>query len=298
MGDSKWYTSSKVNTWKQILNLYAQKYGKQKRGKTRWIFRGERVSDKLQTVLEKKFKLNGIKTKVIKYKYEIDIVREFQRKASLYLQHEPDKDDILEWLALMQHHGASTRLLDWTYSFFNAVYFALAENKKGLVWSFNAATVDEPKKIEITFEDIHRYHELVGYFKKKNDILQIRSLGDKLEDLAIACYLVEKRESMIYAINPFKLNKRLTVQQGLFLITGDIANSFEANLKEYFDKVKMSLKDNIHRIEINPTTDERKNIMRNLRNMNITNETLFPDLGGFAKSVGECLAYPEVFPHQ
>lgn len=165
------------------------------------------------------------------------------------------------------------------------------------MWSFNAATANEPKKIESMFEGEQRFCELKDYFKKRDDILRIRSLGDKLEDLAITCYLIEKRKSMVYAINPFKLNKRLTVQQGLFLITGDIAKSFETNLKEHFDKIKMSLKDNLCRIEIIPTKEERKNILRHLRNMNITNETLFPDLGGFARSVGECLAYPEVFPH-
>jgi hypothetical protein len=28
----------------------------------------------------------------------------------------PDQDDWLEWIALMQHYGAPTRFLDWTYS--------------------------------------------------------------------------------------------------------------------------------------------------------------------------------------
>ena len=35
----------------------------------------------------------------------------FQRRAHHYVRDSPALDDYLEWLALMQHHGAPTRLL-------------------------------------------------------------------------------------------------------------------------------------------------------------------------------------------
>jgi hypothetical protein len=61
---------------------------------------------------------------------EAAIVREFMRRAHHHLSDVPtprglaSEPDRLEWLALMQHHGAPTRLLDWTYSLYVATHFA------------------------------------------------------------------------------------------------------------------------------------------------------------------------------
>ncbi|MHC4478210.1 MAG: FRG domain-containing protein [Planctomycetota bacterium] len=264
----------------------------------RWIFRGERTERKeskaLRTKLEKSFKEYGVELKK-KQKYEKGLIRLFQRKAALYLKHEPDKDDMLEWLAVMQHYGAPTRLMDWTYSFYIAVYFALAENEEGgVVWAFNAASANDPTQIESKIPKVSRLNELAKQFEARDDALGIRGEGDKLKDLAITCYLIENPFPLVYAVNPFRLNKRLTVQQGLFLLPGDGRKTFKENLRNHFENGIEDLQQNLHKIELKTVRGERKKILRKLRDMNITNEALFPGLGGFAKSVGEYLAYPEI----
>lgn len=317
-----WDEKKEIKDWDGVKSLEEKLFprGQNSEKTKKWIFRGGRLIEKLEqqyfqksgddtscgpqkdneneeyldTHLEKAFRLNGVKDED-KRKSERELIRTFQRKAALYLEREPDKDDILEWLAIMRHHGAQTRLLDWVYSFYIAVYFALAENKEGIVWALDASTINTPKPIKEKIENrgtCQRYKDLEKYFQEKSDILGIRKEGDKLVDSAIASYLIDEQSfPCVYPVNPFRLNKRLSVQQGLFLMPGDIKKSFKENLIATFGDFKKTQK-YLWRVKIVPRTEDRNEILKKLKDMNISNEALFPGLDGFARSVGEGLAYP------
>jgi len=288
-----------IKCWEEVKKLedgFFPAPDQEKSDKTpRWIFRAENNNKRyLETHLEKAFRRNGVKDKD-RRKREIGIIRTFQRKAALYLEREPDKDDVLEWLAIMRHRGTPTRLSDWTYSFYIAVYFALAENKDGIVWALNFSKINKPepivKKICEKKNGFRKFSWSLLYYLKKCDFLGIQVEGDKLIDTAITCHLMNYPIKCVYPVNPFRLNKRLSVQQGLFLLPGDITKSFVENLTATFGGSNKT-KEYLWRIKITPTKAKRNKILGRLKDMNISNEVLFPGLDGFAKSVGEGLAYP------
>ena len=68
---------------------------------------------------------------------ELMILRLFKERALPYLDFVPESD--WEWLAIAQHHGLPTRLLDWTRNPLVAAYFAVEQEhpKDSVVYAYH-----------------------------------------------------------------------------------------------------------------------------------------------------------------
>jgi hypothetical protein len=238
-----------------------------------WIFRGQADATKpLKTSLERACKYFPDHLQDPR-KAEILLLREFRRRFHHYSTYTPKEDDCLEWLSLMRHHGAPTRLLDFTYSFYVAVYFALEEPKNHYaIWAINSKwAANESMSNFDGGSDEYRYldepinKETVKFFPK---IFMPKKS--------------EKPKRFAYPLNPLGLTERLTIQKGVFMCPCDVTVSFEENLcaLQGYDR-----KNNIIKFILTLSKEERSKALDDLYDLNITRATLFPGLDGFAKSL-------------
>jgi len=189
------------------------------------------------------------------------ILRIFKRKAHLFLNTPPDADDEFQWLALMQHHGAPTRLLDFTWSPYVAAFFALEEaTGDAAVWALNPDPL-HPLKMN---------PRLKGNLRR---------------------YFLQGREPFLYVGEPQVMNRRLVAQSGTFALPGVLSAPLEKILSGYPDPRNTLVK------FVLPADKIRRKGLRELYRMKITNETLFPDLDGLARSLGYELEFHWRDPH-
>ena len=109
MLDNKFYNTEIIDSWEQLIKWYDSTTI----GGEQWIFRG--VEDSrwgFVTSLERAIKSFGIDPNQHSVSgIEGGLIKRFIRQSHHYLAHLPEEENVLEWLALMQHYGAPTRLL-------------------------------------------------------------------------------------------------------------------------------------------------------------------------------------------
>ena len=282
------FPEKKIRTWGGLLAQGGKLTQGKERESVEWLFRGmQRSSWKLEPSLERTCKTHyGEQGLIEAPRIENILTREFRRR---YHNHGVGISDPvgIEWLSLMQHYGAPTRLLDFTYSFFIAVYFAMEKpcekSSSHAIWAIRAGWVKEG--IKLLSDGVND----TDYLKNEQNERQWESQKPFLESLLhLRARSTEEHTKLsrnnppcAFPVNGMKLNERATVQQGAFLCPGNVTQPFEDNLKRLkgFDNPE-----NLVKIIIPGKL--RLEALERLHAMNINRAALFPGLEGFAASLG------------
>lgn len=240
-----------LNSWEDYIELALQLDG--------WAFRGqEDASWPLLSSLSRHL-FGFLPEKSLWQAREARSIRVFRRKAHNYLSNPYSIDDDLRCLAMIQHHGGATRLIDFTKSPFVAAFFALEKSQQDvaifalntpLLWS--AAPNSSPTMTRDVIDPRINGNMEKFFYHNKNDILWV---GE-----------------------PENMDSRLVAQSGTFVVPGVLDKSIDQILQNY-----CATQDIIKKIVL-PQSIRQEGLYA-LYRMNITNATLFPDLEGLAKSI-------------
>lgn len=254
------------------------------------------LKDAFKSHLDRAFEEFGIDKCWDKHKIEWGLMRTFARKAHLHTGRRDD--DWLERLGLMAHYEAPHRMLDWNYSFFNALFFAVnSEFNKGdcIVWALDKAWLAEQAKgLEETI--LEEMKGTIG-LPKASRMRRYRDCRSHRFEAGIIHYLMlTNRMACVYPVTPYYQNERLSTQQGTLICPGTINHTWGENLRMVLSKSPGQRP--LVKIPICLTTEKRKEVLRELHSMNISRATLFPDLDGFARSLRTRLADPNPIQHE
>lgn len=250
------FSTVRLNGW-QDLKQYIQKFSEN------WAFRGQANAEWiLNNAIERTDFITFFRG------VEAQFLAEFQRGARNYLTKDETPEHLIEWLALMQHHGAPTRLLDLTRSPFIAAYFAYEfchplPDQYIAIWCINVNYL-RTRSVEILSEefgeDLEKTHNLIN-----------ENVFERI--------FYDNNRHLVFPVEPFRMNRRYSLQQSIFISTG----TSEAPLMEQLQFLGEDLSKAVVRLEV--PACHKKEVLRDLLKMNLHRASLFPDLDGYALSL-------------
>jgi hypothetical protein len=267
-----------------------------------WIFRGQISGQSLVPTLERllsTFRVNDDRKRLI----EKLLIEDFTRSCHVYEPElAPPGNEVTEWLSLMRHFGAPTRLLDFTQSLFIASYFALDsyfssedDSRFPVVWAVDRTWLWNYLDIQIfgRVKDEPSRERIRDAWRTSGDDSVFRYLfmndGKNTDSEMKTMLQLLPTDDFVAVLGAYRRNVRLLQQQGTFVASSTITRPFEAVLEAMPDFLG-----HVARIEFEPATANQ--IMARLYRMGLTRSLLFPGLEGFSMSLSTKIpTYLEIF---
>ncbi|KOY86567.1 hypothetical protein AD998_10800 [bacterium 336/3] len=227
-----------INSLSQYIDFIVNQ---EHRDISQWLFRGH--SDETYELTPSLFRIN-IKDSFRDWNdVEKYIMTQFKKQAIPYLKYSPSNE--LEWLAIAQHYGLPTRLLDWTTNALVALFFAVENHyndKNANVWLYG-----------------------------------IPSLNNCLEESTWISRRIDLDSNHEHIIFPNHIDSRITNQSGCFTIHDFPEKN---NVFIPLNEQKYNLSDAFTFVKITIDADKKKDILNELYYVGIHQEFIYPDLGG------------------
>ena len=192
---------------------------------------------------------------------EMALLRNFRKYAHTEGQH---ADSVWDWLALSQHRGLPTRLLDWTYSPLVALHFATEApgdfDADGAVWCVNF--VEANKRLPARLKRIMTRE---GSETVTVDMLTTFRTLDDFDALA--------RKPFLVFMEPPAIDRRILNQFALFSLMSSPTAEMDAWMQQHPSLCRRVVIPAALKWEIRDKLDQA----------NINERILFPDLDGLSR---------------
>jgi hypothetical protein len=195
-------------------------------------------------------------------KLELSLLRNFQKYA--HAQSAGGVQSVWHWLALGQHHGLPTRLVDWTYSPFVALHFATTNpadyQGDGVVWCVNFVEANNllPQRLKSILEQEHSQTLTVDMLTEFPTLRSFDSLT---------------AEPFVVFIEPPSLDTRILNQFALFSLMSKASARLDIWLEQH---------PKLYRRVVVPA-ELKWEVRDKLDQANINERTLFPGLDGLSR---------------
>jgi hypothetical protein len=249
-------TEIRVASWAHLQDiLFSNTYDEKiDRHRSPFIYRG--MNDAQKSLKTSLARLGGPYAKL-----ERHLLRNFKKYAHTNVL---SGQSNWNWLALAQHHGLPSRLLDWTYSPYVALHFAMNDlqsyNKDGVIWVLNYVKLNQylPQKLKAVIQ-------------KENSNTFTAEMLDGV------CKTLEELDALDQApfllfLEPPSLDDRIVNQFALF----SLLSSSETLLDNWLEDHDQYF----HRVII--PAQLKWEIRDKLDQANITERVLFPGLDGLS----------------